>query len=79
MSEPTTKKFGSGERTIPHHTEKAPKYYPAEDISKPKTVRIPITLNCADWIVGGWTMRELAIVTFGVFPHNGQNPHTGRN
>jgi len=39
MSEPTTKKFGSGERTIPHHTEKAPKYYPAEDISKPKTVR----------------------------------------
>ncbi|KAF2435154.1 60S ribosomal protein L6 [Tothia fuscella] len=38
-TEPKTKKFGSGERTVPHHTEKAPKYYPAEDIAKPKTVR----------------------------------------
>jgi large subunit ribosomal protein L6e len=37
--ETKTKKFGSGERTIPHHTEKAPKYYPAEDVAKPKTVR----------------------------------------
>jgi len=37
--EAKTKKFGSGERTIPHHTEKAPKYYPAEDVAKPKTVR----------------------------------------
>jgi len=37
--EAKTKKFGSGERKIPHHTEKAPKYYPAEDVAKPKTVR----------------------------------------
>ncbi len=36
--EAKTKKFGSGERKIPHHTEKAPKYYPAEDVAKPKTV-----------------------------------------
>jgi len=41
MSTPqsTTKKFGKGERTIPHHTEKAPKYYPAEDVRTPKKVR----------------------------------------
>jgi len=37
--EAKTKKFGAGERKIPHHTEKAPKYYPAEDVAKPKTVR----------------------------------------
>jgi len=34
-----TKKFGGGERTVPHHSEKASKYYPAEDLKKPKTVR----------------------------------------
>ncbi|KAL8794466.1 MAG: hypothetical protein Q9195_002939 [Heterodermia aff. obscurata] len=35
----TTKKFGKGEREIPHRTQKARKYYPAEDESKPKRVR----------------------------------------
>ncbi|CAF9935944.1 MAG: hypothetical protein HETSPECPRED_009956 [Heterodermia speciosa] len=35
----TTKKFGKGEREIPHHTQKAKKYYPAEDESSPKRVR----------------------------------------
>ncbi|KAI4136699.1 MAG: hypothetical protein L6R39_007657 [Caloplaca ligustica] len=35
----TTKKFGKGEREIPHHTQKAKKFYPAEDESKPKKVR----------------------------------------
>jgi len=41
MSAPqsTTKKFGKGERTIPHHSEKASKYYPAEDVREPKAVR----------------------------------------
>ena len=34
-----TKKFGKGEREIPHHTQKAKKYYPAEDEYKPKKVR----------------------------------------
>jgi len=38
-TEAKTKKFGSGERSIPHHSEKAPKYYPAEDVAKPKSVR----------------------------------------
>jgi len=34
-----TKKFGAGERSVPHHSEKASKYYPAEDDRQPKTVR----------------------------------------
>ena len=34
-----TKKFGKGEREIPHHTQKAKKWYPAEDESKSKKVR----------------------------------------
>ena len=33
-----TKKFGKGEREIPHHTQKAKKFYPAEDEKKPKKV-----------------------------------------
>lgn len=33
-----TKKFGKGEREIPHHSQKAKKYYPAEDESKPRKV-----------------------------------------
>ncbi|KAB8748963.1 hypothetical protein FH972_026514 [Carpinus fangiana] len=36
---PSTKKFGKGERSVPHHTQKAPKYYPAEDDKTPKKVR----------------------------------------
>lgn len=46
-TEAKTKKFGSGERSIPHHSEKAPKYYPAEDVAQPKKVR-PV-LFCANW------------------------------
>jgi hypothetical protein len=34
-----TKKFGKGERTVPHHTERASKYYPAEDVRSKKVVR----------------------------------------
>lgn len=33
-----TKKFGKGEREIPHHSQKAKKYYPVEDESRPKRV-----------------------------------------
>jgi len=36
---PETKKFHGGERTVPHKSEKASKYYPADDTKKPKTVR----------------------------------------
>jgi large subunit ribosomal protein L6e len=32
------KKFGKGERVVPHHTQKAKKWYPAEDESQPKKV-----------------------------------------
>ncbi|KAI9766103.1 MAG: hypothetical protein M1840_006810 [Geoglossum simile] len=33
------KKFGKGERVVPHHTQKAKKWYPAVDESQPKKVR----------------------------------------
>ncbi|KZF26336.1 60S ribosomal protein L6 [Xylona heveae TC161] len=35
----TTKKFGKGERQVPHHSAQAQKWYPAEDESQPKKVR----------------------------------------
>ena len=38
--EAKTKKFGAGERKIPHHSEKASKYYPAEDDKQKKTVSL---------------------------------------
>ncbi|KAI9814414.1 MAG: hypothetical protein M1827_003270 [Pycnora praestabilis] len=34
-----TKKFGKGEREVPHSSQKAKKWYPAEDESQPKKVR----------------------------------------
>ncbi|KAL1953205.1 hypothetical protein VTO42DRAFT_3389 [Malbranchea cinnamomea] len=34
-----TKKFGKGERTIPHPSQKAQKWYPVDDEPQPKTVR----------------------------------------
>lgn len=37
--EHSTKKFGKSERTIPHHSQKASKWYPAEDEATPKKVR----------------------------------------
>lgn len=45
--ESQTKKFGKGEREIPHHTQKAKKYYPAEDESKPKKVGLRISYERA--------------------------------
>ena len=36
---PKTQKFSKGERSIPHHSQKASKYYPAEDVAVPKKVR----------------------------------------
>ncbi|KAI4162054.1 MAG: hypothetical protein LQ342_004366 [Letrouitia transgressa] len=36
---PTKKKFGKGERVIPHPSQKAKRFYPAEDESRPKKVR----------------------------------------
>lgn len=35
---PQTKKFQKGERTIPPASQKASKYYPAEDVAQPKKV-----------------------------------------
>ncbi|PVI03163.1 60S ribosomal protein L6-B [Periconia macrospinosa] len=39
MSESQTKKFAKGERTIPHPSQKASKFYPAEDSQVPKKAR----------------------------------------
>ncbi|EEA20439.1 60S ribosomal protein L6 [Talaromyces marneffei ATCC 18224] len=39
MSDAQTKKFGKGERTIPHHSQKAQKWYPVDDETAPKKVR----------------------------------------
>lgn len=33
-----SKKFGKGTRSVPHHSEKAQKWYPAEDEAKPRKV-----------------------------------------
>lgn len=35
----TTKKFGKGERTIPHHSQKASRFYPAYDDKQPRKSR----------------------------------------
>ncbi|KAL7629343.1 60S ribosomal protein L6 [Parahypoxylon ruwenzoriense] len=40
MSQPSTQKqFGKSTREVPHPSQKAQKWYPADDESKPKTVR----------------------------------------
>jgi large subunit ribosomal protein L6e len=39
MSDAQTKKFGKSERTIPHHSQKAQKWYPVDDEPQPKKVR----------------------------------------
>jgi len=38
-TEHSTKKFGSGSRTVPHHSQKAQKWYPAEDVPQKKEIR----------------------------------------
>lgn len=34
-----SKKFGKATRSVPHHSEKAQKWYPAEDVAQPRKVR----------------------------------------
>lgn len=38
-TEPQTKKFQKGERTIPAESQRASRYYPAEDEAQAKKVR----------------------------------------
>ncbi|EOO02093.1 putative 60s ribosomal protein l6 protein [Phaeoacremonium minimum UCRPA7] len=38
-AESQTKKFGGSSRTIPHTSEKAQKWYPAEDVAQPRKTR----------------------------------------
>ena len=42
MSQPaaTQKKFGKSTREVPHPTQQAQKWYPAEDTPEPKTVSV---------------------------------------
>ena len=35
---PQTKKFQKGERRVPHHSQKAKKWYPVDDEKQPKKV-----------------------------------------
>ena len=45
-AEHKTKKFGKSERSVPHHTQKAKKFYPAEDEAKPKKVCEEVSVYC---------------------------------
>lgn len=47
-----TKKFGKGEREIPHHSQKAKRYYPAEDESKPRKVSLQVLEKAHIWYSG---------------------------
>lgn len=38
-----TKKFGKGERIVPHPSQKAQKWYPVEDEPQPKKVSIALS------------------------------------
>lgn len=40
-----TKKFGKSERSVPHHSEKAQKWYPAEDDAQARKVRLTVCVN----------------------------------
>ena len=48
-AEHKTKKFGKSERSIPHHTQKAKKFYPAEDEAKPKRVCEAVPIQSYSW------------------------------
>jgi large subunit ribosomal protein L6e len=55
--QPQTKKFGKQERTVPHKSQKASKWYPAEDQKQPKKVSL---------LSEKWRAEEQAVV--GTFP-----------
>lgn len=41
-TEPTQKQFGKASRTVPHHSQKASKWYPATDDNGPKAVSLDL-------------------------------------
>ena len=71
-AEHKTKKFGKSERSIPHHTQKAKKFYPAEDEAKPKKVREAVLMQwkwvfvhiVAFWYCGKWLARNIGLNDF---------------
>lgn len=77
-----TKKFGKSERTVPHHTQKAKKFYPAEDESKPKKVckaalRVPFPDHESTPNLNYLAMLPLCCSEIKACPRNEQHqPHT---
>ncbi len=57
----TTKKFGKGEREVPHHSQKAKKWYPAEDESKPKKVMLTTPFEYALLSKNMWGLLYLIL------------------
>ena len=57
-AKPKTKQFGKGERQIPHHSEKAKRFYPAQDEKKPKKVRLAYLVITVAIIVYGELYNE---------------------
>lgn len=52
-----TKKFGKGDREIPHHSQKAQKYYPVEDENQHKKVRFIIFFSLLT-IMSGFILKD---------------------
>ena len=74
-----TKKFGKSERSIPHHTQKAKKFYPAEDEAKPKKVceasliqsKWPSIDEMALWYRYQWDLRDAhSLASIIPYPQN---------
>ena len=63
--EPTTKKFGSSNRTVPHHTEKSQKWYPAEDEAKPKQVSASKATGQDAAMKGTWLCVRASVMARG--------------
>lgn len=56
----TTKKFGKGEREVPHHSQKAKKWYPAEDESKPRKVYYALATEVILYRLGFYRLSTAA-------------------
>jgi len=77
---PTTKTFGKSTRSVPHPSEKAQKWYPAEDEGKPRKVRwmhascklIYALLEFGDFGLGGQAVLAGLAFFFVVVPECGE-------
>lgn len=55
------KKFGKGERSVPHHSQKAKKFYSAYDEKHPKKVRIFRGLNAHMSRMKSWLRLDMTV------------------